>query len=275
MVTKKYRTHFTLLFALVVLTFASGQVPQESTDSPLEFVLRSGEILRLLVVDRSGDKIQADSIYLELLSTWPARQEVELDLYRVTGISQNRKRWAPLRQFMLADQPQYFSAGWPEERPQPYRLRVLRVGERAFRGELEILTPVMDTSALRLDIFQPSQDKHWPVRRTETIALQEHTVTSPVYSPTDEGVTLPSVRPQLPSYPDWALKSKIEGEVELNVVFKADGTYGSFEIVSPLGFGLDEEAIEAIANKWTFEPGYRGTTPVDVKALVSVSFHLP
>jgi outer membrane biosynthesis protein TonB len=44
--------------------------------------------------------------------------------------------------------------------------------------------------------------------------------------------------------------------------------------VKGLGYGLDESAINTIAQKWRFKPGaYRGV-PVDVRANIEVSFKL-
>ena len=49
---------------------------------------------------------------------------------------------------------------------------------------------------------------------------------------------------------------------------------GGFQILRGLGFGLDEKAIEEIANHWKFRPGTLNGQPVDVWAVIEVSFTL-
>lgn len=265
--------------ALVFIGLATfTALPAAPVTSPQEFeiVLRRGDILRLLAVDRSGDRLQADSIYLRVRDIWPARQEVQWDLYSASGPSNGRNSWRVQHQAVLADQPQHFSAGWPEKRPQPYRLRIVRVGDAAFQARLQILEPAIDARQLRLDVFTGRAAKQWEVRKTEIIPLPGETKEQDevVYAGTTPGIVMPAIRPQIPRYPDWAREQEIQGDVNLNVTFKADGTYGGFELVSPLGFGLDEEAIETIANRWTFTPGRLDGKPVSIKALVTVSFSL-
>jgi TonB family protein len=44
-------------------------------------------------------------------------------------------------------------------------------------------------------------------------------------------------------------------------------------IIRPIGFGLDNEAVEAV-RRWKFEPGKKAAEPVAVLATVEVNFRL-
>jgi TonB family protein len=48
-----------------------------------------------------------------------------------------------------------------------------------------------------------------------------------------------------PKYTKQARKNKIEGEVRLHVIFSATDQIGDVKLISGLGYGLDERAIEA------------------------------
>lgn len=76
-----------------------------------------------------------------------------------------------------------------------------------------------------------------------------------------------------PEYSEEARKAKYSGTVLLSVVIDANGNTRDIHVVRPLGLGLDEKAIEAVA-KWRFRPAYKGGKPVAVQAQVEVNFRL-
>jgi TonB family protein len=57
------------------------------------------------------------------------------------------------------------------------------------------------------------------------------------------------------------------------VVVDPSGTARDVEIVTPLGLGLDEKAVEQVS-AWKFEPGMKEGAPVAVKVKVEVDFQL-
>jgi TonB family protein len=74
-------------------------------------------------------------------------------------------------------------------------------------------------------------------------------------------------------YTDEARRANIEGEVELEIVVRRDGTVGDIKIVRGLRGGLNERAVNAV-RQWRFAPGRMKGTPVDVVVEVGVEFRL-
>ena len=78
----------------------------------------------------------------------------------------------------------------------------------------------------------------------------------------------------LPPYTEDARRARVEGLVQLQVVIRKNGTVDSIRIIRGLGHGLDESAINTVANKWRFKPGTRFGEPVDVLAHIEIFFRL-
>lgn len=76
-----------------------------------------------------------------------------------------------------------------------------------------------------------------------------------------------------PAYTDEGRKRHIEGEVQLDVVFMANGQCKVLGVTRGLGYGLDEAAIQA-AQKIQFVPAKRGGQPVDYQAKLRIVFQL-
>ena len=88
------------------------------------------------------------------------------------------------------------------------------------------------------------------------------------------GVTPPQVSRKVdPAYNRQAVKDHIQGTVLLHLVVTTEGRPSDISVVSPLGHGLDEEAIAAV-EKWKFKPGIRNGEPVAVRATIEVNFNL-
>ncbi len=76
-----------------------------------------------------------------------------------------------------------------------------------------------------------------------------------------------------PVYTDEGRQLKIEGEVQLDVVFSASGQIHIVKVLQGLGHGLDESAIRA-AEKIQFKPALRDGRPADFEAVLHVTFQL-
>jgi protein TonB len=88
------------------------------------------------------------------------------------------------------------------------------------------------------------------------------------------GVTMPVVVKEVqPQYSEEARKARFEGTVLLEAIVRKDGTVEIVRVVRGLGFGLDQNAIEAL-RQWEFRPALRNGEPVDVSLNVEVNFNL-
>ena len=88
------------------------------------------------------------------------------------------------------------------------------------------------------------------------------------------GVTPPTILSRVePQYSEEARKARYQGTVVLESVVKKDGTVDILRVVRSLGFGLDENAIQAL-KQWRFKPGMRNGIPVDVALNIEVNFNL-
>jgi TonB family protein len=90
------------------------------------------------------------------------------------------------------------------------------------------------------------------------------------------GVTNPvDLKKVEPKYTSEAMRAKITGEVELEVVIEANGTVGDMRVVKSLDrtFGLDEEAKKA-AKQWLFRPATFQGKPVPIVVRLVLEFRL-
>jgi periplasmic protein TonB len=88
------------------------------------------------------------------------------------------------------------------------------------------------------------------------------------------GITPPSiVREVKPDYTEEARRRGLAGDVELEIVVRADGSVGEVKVLRGLGGGLDQRAVDAV-RQWRFSPAKRFGTPVDVMVEVAVEFKL-
>jgi protein TonB len=89
-----------------------------------------------------------------------------------------------------------------------------------------------------------------------------------------KGVTPPRVIYQTdPEFSEEARKAKYQGTCVLGLVVDANGHPTQIRVLSALGMGLDEKAIESVKN-WKFEPGKKDGHDVAVEIAVEVDFHL-
>jgi TonB family protein len=88
------------------------------------------------------------------------------------------------------------------------------------------------------------------------------------------GVSAPVLLSKIePSYSAEALAAKYQGTAVLRVVIGSNGRANNLTLVRSLGFGLDEQAAEAVM-QWKFQPGKRDGMPVAVEAVIEVNFRL-
>lgn len=76
-----------------------------------------------------------------------------------------------------------------------------------------------------------------------------------------------------PEFSEEARKAKYQGTCTLGVIVDASGHPTNIRVLSALGMGLDEKAIEAVRT-WRFEPATKDGHPVPFEIAVEVDFHL-
>lgn len=74
-------------------------------------------------------------------------------------------------------------------------------------------------------------------------------------------------------YTDEARRGNIEGEVELEIVVRRDGSVSDVKVIRGLRGGLNDRAVQAV-RQWRFAPGRMKGVPVDVVVEVGVEFRL-
>jgi periplasmic protein TonB len=79
--------------------------------------------------------------------------------------------------------------------------------------------------------------------------------------------------PPDPQYSEEARLGKFQGICVLSLVVDSTGEPKSISIERPLGYGLDEQAVDAVV-MWRFEPSLKDGKPVSVKINVEVTFRL-
>lgn len=75
-----------------------------------------------------------------------------------------------------------------------------------------------------------------------------------------------------PEYSDVAASAKISGTVVVKAVVETNGLLSQIYIARPIGFGLDDEAANAL-KKWRFSPATLKNRPVPARVTIQVDFH--
>jgi TonB family protein len=78
---------------------------------------------------------------------------------------------------------------------------------------------------------------------------------------------------QEPEFTDPARKAKYQGTMTMGLIVDKEGHPQSIHILSPLGAGLDANAVKAVET-WKFQPAQKDGEPVAVQIAVEVDFHL-
>jgi TonB family protein len=111
------------------------------------------------------------------------------------------------------------------------------------------------------------------IRKARIAALTTAVGSSSVYK-VGNGVMAPRLLKKVePQYSEDARASKIAGTVALRVVIDTDGRAKEAVVLNGLGYGLDEKAVEAVA-QWVFQPGTLDGAPVQVAAQIEINFRL-
>ena len=109
--------------------------------------------------------------------------------------------------------------------------------------------------------------------RPEGMILLIEMPKAPVYR-VGGGVSAPVILSKVePRYSEAARQAKIQGSARIALQVSTDGRVTHMVVVQPLGFGLDEKAMEGL-KRWRFTPGMKDGKPVTVEATIEVNFRL-
>ena len=130
------------------------------------------------------------------------------------------------------------------------------------------------------DAWRPLFDRMNPqgvVDRPEQLAKKQPCGPSPTPDEpcsVGNGVTAPQpIVTQSPSFPEIARVAQVDGTTELRLIVDSSGHPQRIHISSPLGCGLDDQAVETV-RLWTFHPALRDGQPVPVQITAKVNFSL-
>lgn len=76
-----------------------------------------------------------------------------------------------------------------------------------------------------------------------------------------------------PSFSELARQANYQGIVTLGLIVDEQGLPGNIRITAPLGYGLDEQSVQAVQS-WKFTPAEKDGRPVRVEIEVVADFHL-
>ena len=144
---------------------------------------------------------------------------------------------------------------------------------RAQEGKLALEPVVVQKVYNMADRITPPKLLQQPVRAQEGRLAQGPVAVQKTYKMAD-GITAPKVLHKVePKYTQEAKDAKIEGAVVLKVVVTSEGKADNIEVVKGLDPGLDQSAMDAVA-QWEFQPGTKDGQPVNVAATIEVNFRL-
>jgi TonB family protein len=121
-------------------------------------------------------------------------------------------------------------------------------------------------------------DLVWGPTNLSTQALQWAVAQMSVPSRPDPSQSVPSppvvvYRGYDPIYTEEARTAGLQGTVEVSFIVGEDGVPQNLRVISPLGHGLDEKAMESVS-QWRFQPVVVNGRPVQVGSTISVTFSL-
>jgi TonB family protein len=113
------------------------------------------------------------------------------------------------------------------------------------------------------------------------VVVSQQTTPPPIASPGEDpvlkvggSVTAPTIASKVdPQYSEVARKAGIGGMVRMEAIVQKDGSVQIVRIVRGVGFGLDENAVEAL-RQWKFHPATQSGAPVRVALNIETNFNL-
>ena len=158
----------------------------------------------------------------------------------------------------------------------------------SYRLGLRFRTAELLTGSLATWAFRPAMGANGPVEAIGRVRFLKGdgdeaaklplTPPQPSQPRVDYSVASGATDPKLlhkvdADYSDAGRAAGVKGVVVLSIVVDPQGNVVNPTVVTSLGFGLDEKAIEAV-RQWKFTPGFKDGKPVAVAKIVEISFVL-
>jgi TonB family protein len=301
------RSRFASVAATLLLAFPS--VPAQAQTSDLEQHLRDrykGKTL-LLRGFYSGDQLHYDSATAPTggaaSGDWTVNGFVLVDDIRISG----QHLAITATRMVVGSRPLHFLADTPEKRKNKKRAPFLKIdaelgpgspaAEQADAAISRIFLTAQDHFAeLVPDYWRPCISEGFSGKNAACRFTPEFTAIPGLTSSAEVGPTpitqatenasdivlahrkdgvsppKPIVTPD-PKFSKAARAVGLQGTVTLGLIVNKEGTPTKIHIVSPLGCGLDENAVHAVEG-WKFKPAEKDGQPVNVEIAVEVEFHL-
>jgi TonB family protein len=149
--------------------------------------------------------------------------------------------------------------------------------DQHYRQALDLLgqnfglaSPALHTTMQAYIGFLKQDGRHSDAIRLEAARRQ---LDATAYNP-GAGIERPRlVKKAEPEYSPEAQEMRVTGSVELSLIVDEQGRPSNLWVTAPLGFGLDEKALEAVA-QWRFTPARKQGAPVPVVATIEMHFRL-
>jgi TonB family protein len=279
------------LAVIVPLAEMRGQTEQAGPDATMQRLAhQTDSLLNAMNLVKAGDQAhqqgkldQAKSLYTKALGVEP-RQPVAL-IHRGTVELEAKDFPAAMDDFEMAQKAGsgYASEALMWQAITQERDNKLGEAEKLYSRALLAADMRSLSAATTMDLFShllERQGKYDPAalmqRQAAAIRAAQPALlsTSTAHHIGEGGGSSPVLLSKVePEYSAEARAAKYEGTVLLRSEIGADGIVRDIKVVGPLGLGLDEKAVEAVA-KWKFKPGTIDGRPVAVIASIEVAFKL-
>jgi TonB family protein len=95
----------------------------------------------------------------------------------------------------------------------------------------------------------------------------------PAHFPGGESKFIALIKEKI-AYPEKAIENNIEGEVEIGFTVGKDGSLNKIKVVRGIGYGCEEQVVNAIRTSPKWVPAIYAAQPVEIPSSITISFKL-
>jgi TonB family protein len=151
---------------------------------------------------------------------------------------------------------------------------ILSAKQWLFKPAMKDGTPVNMIVGLAIEFKLPGAPAAAPVVIPGAVDSHDKPFYFFNYSPNAQGIVPPKpIKQASPKYTSEAMRAKIQGDVDVEIIVQKDGTVGDVRVTKSLDPDLDEAAITA-ARQWRFQPATKNGEPVEYTCTLSLEFRI-